>query len=177
MKGFFGNRFFHNKWVVPVSALILTLSIGSFALASTGEHKTYSFIPPSATSTTSVTQAAATTSSTLTAFPALQLETVTTAAAAPLTAAELELQQAKENAILDLIGEKMTADDKVTFDELRVVATQQQLALGQAQAALQATKAQMTALIDKYLGVPNGISLGLASGTTSSTISVKNVPE
>jgi hypothetical protein len=158
MKRLFDNRFLKNKWVVPASALILTLCIGSFALAGTGSHDRYSFIPPSSSSTSS-TQAAVASSST-TSVPAAQLPLVEeTTPTSALSTADLQLQQAKENAILDLIREKMGADDQVAFDQLRSIAAQQQQALSEAEANLQTTKAQITALIDKYLGVPNGSSL------------------
>jgi hypothetical protein len=47
----------------------------------------------------------------------------------------------------------------------------------EAQADLQATKAQITGLIDKYLGVPDGSGLGPTSQTTSSTAWVKPLPD
>lgn len=188
------KRFLQNKWMVPVSALVLTLCIGSFALASTNPADPYSFVPTSSSSTTAVTRAVAPSSSSTTSLPNLQYQTVSTtpttptalaapaaspadAAAAAAAAAELQLQQAKENAILDLIGEKMSADDKTIFDQLRATATDQQLALSRAQADLQATKDQITALIDKYLGMSDGLNLGLAGPTTSSTARVNSIPE
>ena len=166
-------------------AIVLTLCIGSFALASTGTGDNYSLTPATASSTTAltqaaVTQAAVTSSSSTTSLPALQLPTVDTAPAAAVaaaSAADLQLQQAKENAILDLIGEKMTADDKTTFDQLRAIAAQEQVAVSQAQAALQTTKAQITALIDKYLGVSNGISVDLVTGSDTSVARTNSIPE
>jgi|WetSurMetagenome_2_1015567.scaffolds.fasta_scaffold450105_1 hypothetical protein len=178
MKGFFGRRFFQNKWVVPLSAMILTLCIGSFALASTAKHDSYSFIPPGSTSTTATTQAtaAAPTTST-TVLPGLPLQTLATGTVTTLSAADLELQQAKENAILGLIREKMTADDQATFDQLRAVAADQQATLLKAQADLEGTKTQINALIDKYLGVANGLDLALATGSTTSSTVWKHLPE
>jgi hypothetical protein len=166
MKRVFDKRMLQNKWVVPLSAMILTLCVGSFALASTAAHESrYSFIPPADASTTSLTQPESTTTST--SLPTLPMQTAETAnQAAPMTADELAIQQAKENAILDLIREKMTAEDQATFDQLRAVAAEQQAALSKAQSDLQATKAGISALIDKYLGVPNGVSVDLVSGTT-----------
>ena len=135
--------------MVPASALILTLCIGSFALASTSSHDSYSFIPPASSSTTTITQAAVTSSSSTTSLPTLQDPTVypptrpdLTTPVTSVTSADVQLQQAKENAILDLIREKMSADDKTIFDQLRAIAGQQQVALSLAQADLQATKDQ-----------------------------------
>jgi hypothetical protein len=174
MKRISGKRLLNNNWVVPASVLILTLCIGSFALAATGSSSSdpYLFLPPTMTSATSATTATtqvrpAPTSST--ASPFLGYQTVaTTAPADAIAAAELALEQAKENAILDLIGEKMTPEDKVVFAQLRGIAAEQLLAVTRAQAELQATKAQITALIDKYLGMPDGLS-AYTGGTTSST--------
>ncbi len=174
MKRISAKRLLNNNWVVPASVLILTLCIGSFALAATGSSSSdpYLFLPPTMTSATSATTATtqvrpAPTSST--ASPFLGYQTVATAAPADaIAAAELALEQAKENAILDLIGEKMTPEDKVVFAQLRGIAAEQLLAVTRAQAELQATKAQITALIDKYLGMPDGVS-AFAGATTSST--------
>lgn len=174
MKRISAKRLLNNNWVVPASVLILTLCIGSFALAATGSSSSdpYLFLPPTMTSATSATTATtqvrpAPTSST--ASPFLGYQTVaTTAPADAIAAAELALEQAKENAILDLIGEKMTPEDKVVFAQLRGIAAEQLLAVTRAQAELQATKAQITALIDKYLGMPDGVS-AFAGATTSST--------
>lgn len=174
MKRISAKRLLNNNWVVPASVLILTLCIGSFALAATGSSSSdpYLFLPPTMTSATSATTATtqvrpAPTSST--ASPFLGYQTVaTTAPADAIAAAELALEQAKENAILDLIGEKMTPEDKVVFAQLRGIAAEQLLAVTRAQAELQATKAQITALIDKYLGMPDGVS-AFAGATTSLT--------
>ena len=140
MKRISGKRLLNNNWVVPASVLILTLCIGSFALAATGSSSSdpYSFLPPTMTSATLATTATtqvrpAPTSST--ASPFLGYQTVaTTAPADAIAAAELALEQAKENAILDLIGEKMTPEDKVVFVQLRAVAAEQRLAVTRAQA-------------------------------------------
>ena len=171
MKRISAKRLLNNNWVVPASVLILTLCIGSFALASTGSPRDnrYSFLPTTSTSpTTATTRApAATTSSTTSPF--LGYQTVATASPTDaLTESQIALEQAKENAILDLIGEKMTPEDKVVFAQLRAIAGEQLLAVTRAQADLQATKAQISALIDKYLGMPDGLS-SLTGGTTSST--------
>jgi outer membrane protein TolC len=161
MKHGFGKQLLQNKWVVPLSAMVLTLAIGSFALAGTGADDRYSFDLGS-TSTSEVGQVSTTSTSfsTTTSLPSLDWPTVeTTAADAATAAADAQLQQAKEKAILDLIRDEMTAEDKVVFDQLRTVAAQQQQALGKAQADLQATKAQIMVLVDKYLGVPNRAGL------------------
>jgi hypothetical protein len=123
----------------------------------------------SATSATTATTQVRPAPTSSTASPFLGYQTVATASPTDaIAAAELALEQAKENAILDLIGEKMTPEDKVVFAQLRGIAAEQLLAVTRAQAELQATKAQITALIDKYLGMPDGVS-AFAGATTSST--------
>jgi hypothetical protein len=76
---------------------------------------------------------------------------------------DLAIQKAKEDAILNLLRERMTEADRVTFDYLRTLADQQQQALAQAEAELSDTTAKIRALVFKYLGI--------ATTTTSPTIS------
>jgi hypothetical protein len=172
------KRFFQNKWVVPLSAMVLTLCIGSFAIAGTGSHDhDYSFIPPSSSTTVSLVLAAPSSpTSTTLLTPSLAALVASPAATAQMTAEQLALEQAKENAILDLIREKMSPDDQAVFDQLRSVAAQQQQTLSQAQAALQSTKVEITALIDKYLGMGNDVSLALAAGSAT-TVRINSIPE
>ncbi len=151
MKRLFQQRFFNRKWVVPVAALVLTLSVGSIAFATTGTT--------SGGSTTSTTAKSATASDSATAtIPATATTEAATAATGTdlagtatesgsggmLTADQLAAEQAKENAILDLLREKMTSADQVTFDQLRTAATEEQTALQQAQANLNDTMPRST---------------------------------
>lgn len=172
------KRFLQNKWMVPISALILSLCIGSLAVAATSPQSGsgYSFPPYTSSSATTTTQQAASVSSTT--LPGIGYQTTPiTVYGAALSEAELAVEQAKENAILDLIREKMTAEDKVVFDQLRVIASQQQMAVSKAQTDLQSTKAQITALIDKYLGVLNGANVNLVNATSGTTIPNRHLPE
>jgi hypothetical protein len=162
-----GKQLLQNKWVVPLCAVILTMAIGSFALAGVNGTDGY---PMMSTSTT-LTAPAAYTATTVPALPFQVTDNGAAGATTPTTldAAALAAEQAKENAILDLIGEKMSPEDKSVFEQLRTIAASQHQALTQAQADLQATKAQLTALIDKYLGVSSAAGLNLAPGQTAST--------
>ena len=176
MKRLFQRRFFNRKWVVPVAALVLSLSVGSIAFATTG--------PSSSGSATAATVSSASVAdSTTTTLPA----TPTTAAApaisgtsltgattdisggAGLSSDQLAAEQAKENAILDLIREKMTSADQATFDQLRATATEDQTVLQQAQADLNDTTTKIDALVDKYLGVSTSTDTGSASTGANST--------
>jgi hypothetical protein len=154
MKQFFQRRVFRRKWVVPVAALVLTLSIGSIAFATS--ESTGAGSPVSATVSTPTTATASAATAAAAAGP-VDGGTVGSTGSS-LSSDQSEAQQAKENAILDLIREKMTSTDQATFDRLRAVAVEQQAALQQAQADLNDTKAKITTLIDKYLGVPTGAS-------------------
>lgn len=172
-----GRKILASKWVVPLSAMVLTLAIVSFALAGTavdggGATSSASSWSPAATTpapTTTSTMPAGLSfllngSSAATAYTAAGATGAAGAANGAATAdaaaasAALQLELAKENAILDLIREKMTVDDQLVFDRLRAVASQQQVALNQTQADLEATKAQISALIDKYLGGLGGLT-------------------
>ena len=88
---------------------------------------------------------------------------------APLTDAqkqallqEQQNRQAKRDAELKLIRDKMSAADQATFDQLQATATQQRTALQQAEQNLKTTTDQLRSLIDKYMGTDS-------SGTGSST--------
>jgi hypothetical protein len=134
MKKTFWRPAVSRKWVVPIAALVFTLSIGSvaFAVGGTGADSAAALALRAHASLASTDAATATTLS---------------------EADALALDQAKENAILDLIRQKMSPADQEILDELRASAGTQQLELQQAQAALDATTAQISELVDKYLGI------------------------
>ena len=79
----------------------------------------------------------------------------------------LAVAQAKENAILDLIREKMTSADQATFDQLRAAATEEQAALQQAQTDLSDTTAKIDLLVDTYLGISTSSTSTSTSDSTS----------
>ena len=72
-----------------------------------------------------------------------------TEASAP---AKLQNRQAKRDAELKAIRDKMSAADQATFDQLQATATQQRTALQQAEQNLKTTTDQLRALIEKYQG-------------------------
>ena len=152
---------------MPVAALVLTLSIGSVAFAMNGAAGSQTVAGAAAATTTTAATAAkdtatSTTRDTSAVVVAVRADasTTTTTAPAPPALILLALDQAKEDASLDLIRQKMTATDQATLDKLRATAATQQADVQQAQAALASTTAQITALIDTYLGI---------STTTSTT--------
>ena len=176
MKRLFQRRFFSRKWVVPVAALVLSLSVGSIAFATTGSGSGGSMT----SATVSSASVADPTTTTLPATPITAAASATSAASVPgatteisgvgaLSSDQLAAEQAKENAILDLIREKMTSADKATFDQLRATATEDQTVLQQAQADLNDTTTKINALVDKYLGVSTSTDSGSASTGASST--------
>jgi len=167
MKRVFWQDLMKNKWVVPLAAITLTLAIGSISFAATGNSAgelpvvttvkiAAASVTPSSTTTSSTTTS--TTAATVTTLPApilispsltnTSIDTVDTQ-----SPEDLALQQAKENAILDLLRERMTEADRVTFDQLRSLATEQQLAVAEAEAELSDTTAKIRALVFKYLGI------------------------
>ena len=179
MKRLFQRRFFNRKWVVPVAALVLSLSVGSIAFATTGSGSSGS----ATAATVSSASVADPTTTTLPATPTTAAAPATSGTSVPgatteisgggaLSSDQLAAEQAKENAILDLIREKMTSADQATFDQLRATATEDQTVLQQAQADLNDTTTKINALVDKYLGVSTSTdsdSTNSSSGVTAST--------
>jgi len=177
MKRLFQRRFFNRKWAVPVAALVLSLSVGSIAFATTGSGSGGSVT----SSTVSSASVADPTTTTLPAAPTTAVAPASSGTRVPgatteisgggvLSSDQLAAEQAKENAILDLIREKMTSADQATFDQLRATATEDQTVLQQAQADLNDTTTKINALVDKYLGVSTSTdsgSTGTDSGSTS----------
>jgi len=164
MKRVFWRDFMKNKWVVPLAAITLTLAIGSISFAATGNGAGELPVVTTVTTTTAgtpVTPSSTTTSTTaptVTTLPApillsLSLADTNTDAVEAQSPEDLAIQQAKENAILDLIREKMTEADRVAFDGLRSLAAQQQLIAAQAEAELSETTAKIRELVFKYLGI------------------------
>ena len=155
------------KWVVPVAVLILTLSIGSIAFAVTGstdtKQDTGAAVAAGAGAGASGNVAATTTTVTTPALVlAVQASASATGSAAGATAGTavgaasqdaLAIDQIKENAILDLLRQKMAPADQATLDQLRAQAAGEQTQLLQIQASLDATTAQITDLVNKYLGI------------------------
>ena len=171
MKRLFQRWFVKRKWVVPVAALLLSLSVGSIAFATTGSASGSS-TAATTTSPTTVSTSAATTTPATTAATGTDLVAPATAAGSGSTLAsdQLAAEQAKENAILDLIREKMTSADQATFDQLRTAAIEEQAALQQAQTNLNDTTTKINALVDKYLGVSTSADSGSStSGASGST--------
>lgn len=162
MKRVFWQDLMKNKWVVPLAAITLTLAIGSISFAATGnsagELPVVTTVKIAAASVTPSSTTTSTTAATVTTLPApilispsltnTSIDTVDTQ-----SPEDLALQQAKENAILDLLRERMTEADRVTFDQLRSLATEQQLAVAEAEAELSDTTAKIRALVFKYLGI------------------------
>ncbi len=65
----------------------------------------------------------------------------------------LQGRQARSDAILKLVRDKMSATDKATFDKLQQQQTTQREAVQKAADALRQTNEQLRSLVDKYLGV------------------------
>ena len=184
MKRDFWRRTITARWTVPVAALLLTLCIGSVAFAMNDTSSSQTASTAAAVKSAAATVASSSTSTTSGSTSAVVLAvradassaTSTTVATTATTAEDsLVLDQAKENAILDLIRQKMSASDQATLDKLRAAAAGEQTQVQQAQASLSVTTAQITALVDKYLGIPTttgttGGSTGVsATSTTSAT--------
>ena len=170
MKRLFRRRFFGRKWVVPVAALLLSLSVGSIAFATTGSASGSSAAATTTSSTTVSNSATTTPATTAAAGTGLVAPATATGSGGTLASDQLAAEQAKENAILDLIREKMTSADQATFDQLRATATEEQTTLQQAQAELNDTTTKINALVDKYLGVSTNADSGSSSsGASGST--------
>lgn len=161
MRRFFQSRFFKRKWVVPVAALVLTLSVGSIAFAATGST-TMDASTSGVVSTATTVTVRATTDATLDLSGGAVDQ-----GSAVLSSDQLAVAQAKENAILDLIREKMTSADQATFDQLRAAATEEQAALQQAQTDLSDTTAKIDLLVDTYLGISTSSTSTSTSDSTS----------
>lgn len=73
--------------------------------------------------------------------------------------------QARRDAFLNLIRDKMTPEDQQKLDSLSATATQQRDALEAARDSLAKTASDLRTLVDKYF--PEGTSTG--SGSTSTT--------
>ena len=182
MKRAFSRDFLRNKWVVPVAALTLTFAIGSVSFAATGNNAGELPTASSSSSTTTVVSNVTATSggvptTVITTPPAPILLSPALANTTPAdretqSPEDLAMQKAKEDAILSLIRDRMTEADKVAFDYLRSLATEQQLALAKAQADLSDTAAKIRALVFKYLGIATTTSSSPAPTIpTTTTIS------
>jgi len=155
------------KWLIPIAALVLTLSIGAAAWAETGSSSTDSATAPS-TNTPSTTAPSTTQPSETNGFGGPCGRGDRFGGEAPLTEAQRQAlqqqqqdRQAKRNAALKLIRDKMSQADQATFDQLQATATQQR-------SALQQTMDQFRALVQKYggMGSPTPGSAGDPSTTT-----------
>ncbi|MCZ7662429.1 MAG: hypothetical protein M5U22_05595 [Thermoleophilia bacterium] len=160
------NRWLHHKWTVGVAALVLVLAFGAVAWAQTGDD----------------------TSADTSALPAIGfmeglgfgpgghggrgglggpfggLE-LTDEQKAQLEQQRADRQAAMEerrDAFLQLVREKMTADDQQKLDELTSTAKDQQEALQAAREALQSTASQLRELVGKYFP-------GTSTDTTGTT--------
>ena len=71
--------------------------------------------------------------------------------------------QARRDAILKLVRDKMSAADKATFDKLQKQETAQEQALQKAAEDLRNTNQQLRALVDKYLGVQSNTTTTTAA--------------
>lgn len=80
--------------------------------------------------------------------------------------------QARRDAFLKLIRDKMTPEDQQKLDSLSATATQQRDALEAARQSLAKTASDLRTLVDKYF--PEGTSTG--SGSTSTTPSTTTTP-
>jgi hypothetical protein len=171
-----------HKWAVPVGALALVLAIGAGAWATTGGTGDAGGTSVSSTiqRTTATSAAPATTQeattgvSDLAALFGLSLtrDTTSDTSAAALAAQQaLELQQARQKALLTLVRDSMSAADQKTFDQLWAAEQTKADALEEAEAALQGARQQLQDLVDKYLPAESTTTTdtGGATGTTSGT--------
>ncbi|MFH0915822.1 MAG: hypothetical protein V1912_05175 [bacterium] len=170
------RRLLKRKWLIPVAALILTLTISAVAWAATGANPTDSTTSPSA-NTPSTTVAAAPQPSGENDLRGPCGRGDRFGQRAPLTeeqkqALQKEQQdrQAKRDAALKLIRDKMSAADQAAFDQLQATATEQRAALQQAQQNLKTTTDQLRALVQEYGGVDlSGRSSSTTPGSGAST--------
>jgi hypothetical protein len=175
------RKLLKRKWLIPIAALILTLTIGAAAWAATGPGSTDSTTAPSS-NTPSTTAPSTTQPSGPEGFGGpCRGRGDRLGTRAPLTdeqkqalQQEQQARKAERDAALKLIRDKMSASDQATFDQLQATAAEQRTALQQAEQNLRATSDQLRALVQKYggIGATTPGTEGGASTTTGSSGSI-----
>ncbi len=167
--------FLRKPGVIPAAALIITLGVGALALPGlSAREAALASTPvstPTSAPTTVVTQDAAPAASSTTVSIAPRTEIAVTTPIVYLTEGDAPTARPSLPAAdLDLAAQQMTEDDKATFDQLRTVVTGQQVALSSAQAKLEATRAEIAALIVKYSATSTALAATAASTTVTSNL-------
>lgn len=163
------RQFLQHKWVIGAGALVLVVALGAIAWAA----------PSSTTTTPTVTpqQGAAPGGMGFGSFGGGGMmrhggKGGPGGAADPQQFQQDKQQrqadmQARRDAFLKLIRDKMTPEDQKKLDSLSATATQQRDALQAARQSLAKTASDLRTLVDKYF--PAGTSTGSGSTSTTST--------
>ena len=178
------KSFFRHKWVIPIAALVLTVSLGAVAFAAGGAPEAADCSGVCAGEESCVGAA-------LLINDEAQLRGLSAGAQGAMGVkrwmqggpgrpelseeqkAELEKRrqemESRRQAMLDLVKEKMSAEDQAELARLQSTVEEQQEALKKAREELSSTMKEMRDLINKYLDVA-GSSTGEQSpgaGVTS----------
>jgi ABC-type transporter Mla subunit MlaD len=172
------RNFLQHKWVIGAGALILVLALGAVAWAATGDTTT-------TTPTVTPQQSAGPDGDGPDGmgFGLFGGGMMRHGKGGPGAAADPEQfqqdkeqrqqdMQARRDAFLKLIRDKMTPEDQQKLDSLSATAKQQQDALQAAREALGKTASEMRALVDKYFpegAAPDSGTAPTTPGATSTT--------
>jgi hypothetical protein len=161
------RQFLQHKWVIGAGALVLVVALGAIAWAA----------PSSTTTTPTVAPQQGAGSGGMGFGPFGGRGMMRHGKGGPGAAADPQQfqqdkqqrqadMQARRDAFLKLIRDKMTPEDQKKLDSLSATATQQRDALEAARQSLAKTTSDLRTLVDKYF--PEGTSTGSSSTSTTS---------
>jgi len=148
-----------HKWVVPVAALVLVFAIGAGAWAATGSGDN---TQDNSLATTTDKPGVGADLGLGKLFGLGQFRGLLPKCDSDQAQQMREKMQSRLEAMLDLIRDKMSSEDRATFDSLMAQRKAQQEALQKAMEELRSTNEKLRDLIDKYL-VPEDSSTSTTS--------------
>lgn len=153
------KRMWNHKWAVAGVALVIFLSIGTVAWATTGSDG-----GTAAAGTTPANAGAATLAAAATGQAnGVDASTINARRAAMRDKATQFAKRQK--ALYDLLRDKMSTADQATYDQLAQQAKDQRAALEKARTDLQATTKDLRDLTRKYLDAESGTTSTTGTGT------------